>query len=90
MGWVGQKPRKRRSAVDLEKRGGKQKGRSQCPAWRQAKGRYVQGAFSGAWFLIRVTARCHIQPQHKETWQRKRESIKFGASWAWTFDPSAN
>lgn len=75
--------------MGLEKRGGKQKG-SQCPAWRQAKGRYVQGAFSGAWFLIRVTARCHIQPQHKETWQRKRESIKFGASWAWTFDPSAH
>lgn len=51
-------------------------GKNPVPSPETGKGKVC------AWFLIRVTARCHIQPQHKENWQRKGESIKFGASWA--------
>lgn len=50
--------------MGLEKRGGRQKGRSR-PAWelKQAEEGYGQGALNDAPSWIRVTVRCCIQPR---------------------------
>lgn len=47
------------------RKGGRRKGGIRVPdlGAMQAEGGYVQGAFYDALLLIRVTVRCHIQPQ---------------------------